>query len=638
METLRFEARGTFRARPDDLWPLLADTPKINRAIGAPAIEYTVTPAEGGGSHVEAQARLLGMPLLRWTEHPFRWEAPRRYLVIRDYHGGPFRRLRFGVDLTPKDGQTEVLVHAEILPRHGLGSLVARRAGPRAVQTFLKQCDSFERYLLGEAEDPFPQLAPREPLAEAAQHCAARLADQGLNQQAVELLRRHLAEAHDEEVVKMRPFELADRWGIDRRETLALFLHATVAGLLVMTWDVLCPNCRIGKAEFYSLRDVSAEAHCEYCNITFDANFDRLVEVRFTVAPALRQVANRMYCIGGPMNTAHVLAQTTVPPAGTERLSIALPSGPYRLRSAKSNAQLVFETTDEKGAVTATAPTPLTVVVKEDELAFATTDLPAGPLELELVNETDREQLLVLEGDLWPDTVCTAALVSTMQEFRDLFASEVLAPGLQLSIENLAFMFTDLTGSTALYQAIGQARAFRLVQDHFGVLGGAISANQGALVKTIGDAVMATFPSGADALAAAFQIQRDIHQLEAPEGVDTAHLVKVGLHAGPCVAVTLNDRLDYFGTTVNTAARIEHECQGGQIVASVAACQSDRAAALLREAPAELVEDVVRLRGVAEPVAVYCITPRESPLPDSRQLRSAESAREPLGGPTADSR
>jgi class 3 adenylate cyclase len=239
-------------------------------------------------------------------------------------------------------------------------------------------------------------------------------------------------------------------------------------------------------------------------------------------------------------------------------------------------------------------------------------DLPAGPVNLEVLNATEREQLVVVEGNIWPDTVATAAIVSTMQEFRDLFSSEALAPGLELGIENLAFMFTDLTGSTALYQAIGQARAFRLVQDHFRVLRAAISANHGALVKTIGDAVMATFPSGAEALSAALQMQRDIRALEAPDLVDTSHLVKVGLHQGPCVAVTLNDRLDYFGTTVNTAARIEHECCGGQIVASLAVCQSEAAAALLKESGARLEEEVVRLRGINEPVPVYRITPAET--------------------------
>jgi adenylate cyclase len=446
----------------------------------------------------------------------------------------------------------------------------------------------------------------------------------------VELLRQHLAEAPDEDVVKMRPFELADRWGLDRRQTLALFLHATTAGLVTMTWDVLCPNCRVAKEERASLRELAAEAHCETCNIKFDATFDRSVEVRFSVAPVLRRVHNRQFCIGGPMNTPHVLAQASVPPGEVERLSCKLAPGTYRVRAASSQGRALLDavqdgrgTTDPSASsgqagrrTTNEAPgeaNSLAVAVTAHAIEPSTAEVPAGAISLQVHNSSEREQLVVVEGNLWPDTAATAAIVSTLQEFRDLFSSEALAPGLQLGVENLAFMFTDLTGSTAMYQAIGQARAFRLVQDHFLVLRRAISSNRGAQVKTIGDAVMATFPGGADALAAAFQIQRDIRDLPAPAGVDTAHLVKVGLHQGPCVAVTLNNRLDYFGTTVNTAARIEHECRGGQIVASLAACQPEAAAELLKASGARLEEEVVYLRGIAEPVPVYRITPSASP-------------------------
>jgi class 3 adenylate cyclase len=439
----------------------------------------------------------------------------------------------------------------------------------------------------------------------------------------VEQLRRHLTEASDEEVVKMRPFALADRWKLDRWEVLRLFLHATVAGLVVLSWDVLCPNCRVGKAEYFSLRDLKVEAHCDVCNIRFDADFDRSVEVRFTVAPALRQVSNRMYCIGGPQNTPHILAQTLVPAGGAEQLTVRLDAGSYRLRSPRSKGGLVLEVSpSESDSMTPpagqgrAAPEPdeaplqrcqLTISARAIEPSRVRVD--PGPLQLVLSNVSRLDQLAVLEVATWPDTVATAAMVSSLQEFRDLFSSEVLAPGLQLGIETLAFMFTDLTGSTAMYQAVGQARAFRLVQDHFQILGAAINANRGALVKTIGDAVMATFPSGTDALAASLQIQRDIRGLDVPDEVDPTRLVKVGLHQGPCLAVTLNERLDYFGSTVNTAARIEHECRGGQIVASLAVCQTEQARRLLEQSDTRLEEEVVRLRGVAEPVPVYRITP-----------------------------
>ncbi|MBA2448021.1 MAG: hypothetical protein H0V51_08350 [Chloroflexi bacterium] len=606
METLRYEARGTFRVSPEALWPLISDTARMNRAIGLPPIEYTVTPADDGGSHVEAQMRLFGLPLARYTEHPFRWEAPHGFVVVREFHTGPLRWVRAGTRLTPRDGGTEVLIYGEFLPRNALGAVLVRRVvGPRSVERALRQCRRFEQYLLGQAGDPFPQLAGKKGLSVRATSAAAQLARQSSSQQGVELLRSHLAEASDDQVVKMRPFVLADRWGLDRRETLALFLHATVAGLLGMSWDVLCPNCRVGKAEYATLGDLAGQAHCETCNITFDASFDRSVEVRFSVAPALRRVEHHEFCIGGPMNTPHVLAQASLPPGATEHLRCSLVPGSYHLRARPSPGRLWLEATDDSAV-----PGSLAITLSAEGIEPATAALSAGPVSLEVANHTDHEQLVALEGSLWPDTIATAAIVSTMQEFRDLFSSEALAPGLQLGIENLAFMFTDLTSSTAMYQAIGQARAFRLVQDHFRVLRAAISANRGAFVKTIGDAVMATFPSGADALAAGLQIQRDIRGLTAPEGVDVAHFVKIGLHQGPCVAVNLNDRLDYFGTTVNTAARIEHECRGGQLVASLAVCQSDGATALLEESDATLEAEVVRLRGIAEPVPVYRITPQ----------------------------
>jgi class 3 adenylate cyclase len=609
---LHFEAQGTFKVSPRRLWPLLADTPRLNRAIGLPPIEYDVRPDPAGGSQVKAQIRLFGLPVARWTEHPFRWEAERGYLVLREFDGGPLRQVRGGVRLEPIDGGTRVTAFADILPRNALGALAARLiVGPQGVNSFINQCRAFEAYLNGQARDPFPALAGRPAASAAGAQVEQRLLAAGQDPQAIALLRQHLAEASDEQVVKMRPFELADRWGLDRRKTLALFLHATTAGLLVLSWDVLCPNCRIGKREYFALRDLQAEAHCETCNIRFDASFDRLVEARFSVAPAVRRTESREFCIGGPMNTPHIVAQTELAPGQADELRCTLRPGLYRLRVNRPAGQLLVEAREAGGPPPSAddRPPTLDLQIEEQGVRAGGGEVPAGPLVLRVANQSGREQVVALEGNLWPDTIATAALVSSMQEFRDLFSSEALAPGLQLGIENLAFMFTDLTGSTALYENVGQARAFRLVQDQFQILGVAIAAHRGALVKTIGDAVMAAFISGDDALAAALQIQHDIRQLQAPPGVAVDRLVKIGLHQGPCVAVTLNERLDYFGTTVNTAARIEHECRGGQIVASQATCETAAARALLEQSGARVAAELVNLRGLSQPVPVYRIEP-----------------------------
>src|SRR6185437_10449918 len=124
-------------------------------------------------------------------------------------------------------------------------------------------------------------------------------------------------------------------------------------------------------------------------------------------------------------------------------------------------------------------------------------------------------------------------------------------------------LFTDLRASTRLYRQIGDAPAFGVVLDHFDVLRAAVAAEGGAVVKTIGDAVMATFQRPVAALHAVLAAQR---ALASPAAGARPLRLKAGLHYGPCIAVTLNDRLDYFGSTVNIAARLVGLSGGSDII------------------------------------------------------------------------
>lgn len=93
----------------------------------------------------------------------------------------------------------------------------------------------------------------------------------------------------------------------------------------------------------------------------------------------------------------------------------------------------------------------------------------------------------------------------------------------------------------------------------------AIAEADGALVKTIGDAVMGVFRDSASALQAMLSAQQML--AAPPEGIAPLTL-KAGMHSGPCIAVTLNDRLDYFGSTVNMAARLEGLSTGNDVIIS----------------------------------------------------------------------
>lgn len=140
--------------------------------------------------------------------------------------------------------------------------------------------------------------------------------------------------------------------------------------------------------------------------------------------------------------------------------------------------------------------------------------------------------------------------------FHERFSDEVLSAEESLEIRNVVFLFTDIKGSTQLYEKLGDATAYNLVREHFKVLFSAIQVKGGVVVKTIGDAVMASFRRPADALEAALSVHGAIEALKVP-GTEESVVVKMGLHAGPAIAVTMNDRFDYFGQAVNRAARIQ---------------------------------------------------------------------------------
>ena len=179
-QSFRYEARGQFGAPPEVLWPLLADTPTLNRAIGMPPIAYTITPVEGGGSRIEAAIKLWHWTVARWTEHPFLWREPYGYMVFREFIGGPFVRLRFGVEMDRAGDRTNVLVYAEFEPRNILGrAALWAGIGKRATDKILAQCTTFERYVAGQEADAFPQLRPRQRVPERARVLADALIAEG---------------------------------------------------------------------------------------------------------------------------------------------------------------------------------------------------------------------------------------------------------------------------------------------------------------------------------------------------------------------------------------------------------------------------------------------------------------------------
>jgi class 3 adenylate cyclase len=163
--------------------------------------------------------------------------------------------------------------------------------------------------------------------------------------------------------------------------------------------------------------------------------------------------------------------------------------------------------------------------------------------------------------------------------FRDLFGDEALDESQSISIRNITFLVSDLKGSTALYDAVGDVQGYHLVRRHFAALTRAIAGHSGAVVKTIGDKVMATFADPVDAVGAAIDIAREVEEMN--RTLSDRLCLKMGIHGGHCLLVTLNNRIDYFGQTVNIANRLLRLAKGGELCLSIDICENPQVTDLL---------------------------------------------------------
>ena len=192
----------------------------------------------------------------------------------------------------------------------------------------------------------------------------------------------------------------------------------------------------------------------------------------------------------------------------------------------------------------------------------------------------------------------------TLQIFRELFPRETIPPNESLLIRQVTILFTDLAGSTALYSQKGDSQAYGLVRQHFNLLFEIVDQHNGAVIKTIGDAIMASFTSPDDGLKAAIAMQSRMQEFNRSlKSLEQELILKVGVHRGACISVNLNDRSDYFGTTVNTAARVQGLSQGNDIVFTASLRNQAMAIEAIKHHICE--ESSVILKGLSEPVSVF---------------------------------
>jgi class 3 adenylate cyclase len=557
------------KSSPEQIWPLIADTNRFNRDTHVPSVETLA-----GGTNLKNHRRRLrlssfGIPI-EWEEQPFEWVRPKVFGVGRRYLRGPISELRVRVELTQIDDapdessstegkHTKLVYEVWAVPKNLLGRLaIPIQIGLIGAGNFARAIREYDalashgHVFANQATDIEFVPGGRDRLLTSSERLATQIQDDNI----VGLLVDHIENGDDFALARIRPYELAQQWQKSRRDVLEACLCATRAGILDLQWSLICPMCRGGGAT-NSLKEIASTVHCPSCNIDFTASFEQSVELTFQPNPSIREIDLELYCVGGPQVTPHIIAQQLLPAGANRAIDLAFEPGRYRLRTSSTPGWQLFRATND-------VSDPITL--RATTSGWLTEELPvATRATINLDNATDDEQLFILERTAWSDDAATAAEVTALQMFRDLFATEALRPGEQISVGTLTVLFTDLKNSTRMYREIGDATAFGHVMNHFDVLKQVIAEEDGALVKTIGDAVMAVFRQPVSAIRAMIHAQQ---KLANPSDGTQSLSLKAGIHTGPCIAVTLNDRLDYFGSTVNLAARLEGQSTGCDIVLS----------------------------------------------------------------------
>jgi class 3 adenylate cyclase len=546
--TIEFFWAFNIKASASEVWGIISDTSRFNRELGlSPRTEEEIE----GKNHVSTT--IMGMPQ-KWIEEPWSWIANRTIGLRRNYSLGIAKEVQSVFHISEEKGESTVYIYFGWIPKSLFWQAFLQVTGPILKNKFHKAFVKIETRLKNPARTTAAFSVLPTPLEKTKkkhlEFLKAKLLAKKLDAKIVSLLCRHVELADDLDLASIRIPPLAREWGLEVNQLLVVALHATREGLLNISWKVICPHCRGSRYAAGTLGEIPAEAECNVCEVTFSTGDEDRVEVFFTVQAAVREVRELIYCAAEPAKKSHIKVQQLLDTKFPLIDGLDFPEGKYRVRYGSE--QKIF-------TVSHLAP--------GNRLALRSWESEASirsPFALDFSLSARGGGLLVVEEMWWRKDILNPSDLLSLWEFRELFPAEQLQNDTALHLGNQAILFTDIVGSTQFYNLVGDSQAFAKVHQHFQELFAEVRARGGVVVKTIGDAVMASFPVPGDAVAAAVAIQEKFPS----NREDTSIRLRISVHCGLVIAVRLNTGIDYFGSTVNLAAKIQSCAQGGEIALS----------------------------------------------------------------------
>ncbi|NVB85170.1 MAG: protein kinase [Kofleriaceae bacterium] len=575
VQTYSFE--WELQSSPEALWPFVSNTEKMNRATGLAPVRFEIESMGKSSPNTTGNQRVAGLNL-KWREHPYEWIEGSRHVVLRVFEKGVLRWYVSEVSLErTAGGGTKLRNTVRLEPRGFIARLLAKwELGMKYRRKLDKVYTRIDSVL---SAGPRPEIDPIDPevsVSPAGQaHVAelqTKLVEQGVDERAAEALGSYLLHASDQDVARLRPIELANKFALPEDDLIDACLHATKLGSLAMVWDVICPSCKIPSNVVDSLKKIEEHGSCKTCNIGYDVDFSRAIELAFRASPDIRDVETRTYCIGGPAHFPHVAAQVRLQPGERFALPLTLAPGYYLVRSPQLPRSHELRVTASGG-------------VRRIDLTLGESaenpPLTAGDQLLTLVNPAPREVVVRVERAGDRAFALSAARAMSSAAFRELFPDQQLAPGRLLAVTQATLLVAQLDDAQRLFAELGDSKAFPVAARFFEIVGGLAKEFGGTLLKTFGGLAICAFERPGPAVDAALALAAavDAHPVTA------GRKCHVAVHRGPMMALTQGGRLDYFGQNVELALAALASVPAGTVGVTQAVCQDAGVAERLTRVP-----------------------------------------------------
>ncbi|MFT6630511.1 MAG: hypothetical protein ACJAS4_000449 [Bacteriovoracaceae bacterium] len=521
----------------EDIFQILSNTSLINKKLNfAPRIESEVD------GEVVVETKMIGKNL-KWIEKPWRWSYG-KYIVSHRIHEHSLFKAEFAV--IHIEANAKKVNHSDITFYYEaeVKNILMKWILELTYQGFGKKYQKVVQEICHSKITP--EVGEKNPLSLKLQ---GEFEELGITVEVASHMANLIIEGDDDDVFKIQLPKLSKEWGVETDELIPSFLKASKANYFDLCWDTVCPHCKGARSRSGHLEDLLFQNHCEPCSLTFELDDIDFIDVSFKINDNLRKVPEVNFCAAEPHKKAHIYLQEKLDPKDNLELEYELEHGNYRLRVLGFDNTFVLQVISDEVST-------LSWNLAESQVLKG----QGGKLKIGIMNSNSSSRSIIFEKIAPPPFYLSPLEVFNSPCFRKLYASETIAKGIQLKLPAQIILFTDVVDSTKFYQRVGDIEAYRQIKLHFEIVEAVLEKRKGIIIKTIGDAVMASFPSVVEVLNAAKEICENLNNH--PE-IDFK--IRLSVHKGPMIAVNYNTGIDYFGDNVNLSAKLQAISEGDEI-------------------------------------------------------------------------